>query len=487
MMEARNIVAEKIEYKRLFLICSIYAIFYTFCLYKNGEGITFPLFIAGTAAVYLYYLKLMGKVLKPFSKFYFVSIGLMAVDVCITANAFMIFFDKAFIFLLFFMLFMHNIYDDRTWDFGRYLKALVKNINTLPGFLRFPFFDISDMKQSKEFAKDGDSEISGNGERPAVYYVFMGLLISVPLLCIILPLLISSDVMFSDFMDKLFSFSWDWDVIGVLIMIVAVFFLSYAMVYRLSIRIPFLQKPVMDKRVQSPIIAITVNIVLLAIYMTYCMIQIIYLFLRKGNLPGDYTYTRYAHEGFFQLVFVCLINIVLVLVCRKHSRDSKVLKIVLCLISGCTYIMIASSAYRMYLYIAGYKLTYLRAFVLWALFVMAVIMAGVIMYLYRPEMNFVRFCTVSVISLWIVFVMINPDYRIAKYNIIYHDDTEYILELSLDAVPAIEKYADDDEILEKYLKKYDYSNVHDDLGIEKKTPLTLRTFNFSIWRAQETE
>ena len=122
--------------------------------------------------------------------------------------------------------------------------------------------------------------------------------------------------------------------------------------------------PVTDKRKYSPVIAITVNLVLLVVYLLYCGIQVIYLFMRQGTLPEGYTYSSYAHEGFFQLVFVCLINIMLVLLCRKYSADNLVLKSLLCLISGCTYVMIASAAYRMYLYIGAYKLTFLRLYVL---------------------------------------------------------------------------------------------------------------------------
>lgn len=154
------------------------------------------------------------------------------------------------------------------------------------------------------------------------------------------------------------------------------------------------------------------------------------------------------------------------------------------MISGCTYIMISSSAYRMYLYIDAYKLTFLRIYVLWALLVMAVIMAGIIVYLYKPDMKFVNYCVVSFISLWIMFVAIDPDYQIAKYNIQYHDDDDYICELSLDALPAIERYGDE-ELIDKYFL-YRSRSVN---GYERKKikneKLTVRTWNYSKWRAKE--
>ena len=150
-------------------------------------------------------------------------------------------------------------------------------------------------------------------------------------------------------------------------MMSAVFVVSYGMLCRFGQPMKFVAAPVTDKRRYSPVIAITVNVVLLCVYLVYCGIQVIYLFMRRGALPEGYTYSSYAHEGFFQLVFVCMINIVLVLLCRKYSADNLVLKSLLCLISACTYVLIASAAYRMYLYIDAYKLTFLRLYVLWAL------------------------------------------------------------------------------------------------------------------------
>ena len=145
-------------------------------------------------------------------------------------------------------------------------------------------------------------------------------------------------------------------------------------------------------------------------------IQVIYLFMRRGTLPEGYTYSSYAHEGFFQLVFVCLINILIVLLCRKYSADNLALKCILCLISACTYVLIASAAYRMFLYIDVYKLTFLRLYVLWALAVMAVVMAGIIVYLFRPGMPFARFAACVLVSLWMIFAYAKPDYLIAAYD-----------------------------------------------------------------------
>ena len=315
-------------------------------------------------------------------------------------------------------------------------------------------------------------------------YVLIGLGISLPLLAVILPLLMSSDVIFMDFFENMFDLGIEIDPGAILFMIFAVFVMSYGMLCRFGQPMKYAAAPVTDKRRYSPVIAITVNLVLLSVYFVYCGIQVIYLFMRQGTLPEGYTYSSYAHEGFFQLVFVCLINILIVLLCRKYSADNLALKCILCLISACTYVLIASAAYRMFLYIGVYKLTFLRLYVLWALAVMAVVMAGIIVYLFRPGMPFARFAACVLVSLWMIFAYAKPDYLIAAYNIQYHDDDSYIMRLSFDAVPAIEKYDKSGELLTDYFKYGDYPYYESTRagGALQGRKVSLRKWNYSLHR-----
>lgn len=99
------------------------------------------------------------------------------------------------------------------------------------------------------------------------------------------------------------------------------------------------------------------------------------------------------------------INLVLVLFCQKHYRENKVLKTILTIICGCTYIMIASSTMRMLLYIASYQLTFLRIFVLVSLLTLAICLTGVVISIYKSSFPLFFFMTVTVtvcylLSLW---------------------------------------------------------------------------------------
>lgn len=426
--------------------------------------------------------------MKKFTGFITVSILALGLNICLTASPVLAAFDRGFIFVLFFILFLYNLYDDETWDVSRYAAAIASTLCTSFKFLPSPVVDgIRLLKNRKN--SDGNEEgkpgfLSGNFR-----YILLGLLLSLPVLLVVLPLLISSDAVFSKVMEKAFNFTFSWneDVAGIAVMIIALFFISYALIMRLTERSVYLETPVADKRTKNPVIAITISTVLLIFYGLYCIIQIVYLFMGYGKLPTGYTYAEYVHEGFYQLVFVCLINLILVLLCRKHSRDNIVLKVMLSLISLCTFIMIFSSAYRMFLYVDAYGLTFLRLYVFWALAVIGLTMIGTFVYIFFPGMPFCKYCIVILSGMWILFVYIKPDYRIAKYNLTYQEDYDkwYIINnLSADAAPAVDRYSDDTELKKEFAMCKLSSRDSRYFGWDENTVcyyprLTFRTWNYS--------
>ena len=142
----------------------------------------------------------------------------------------------------------------------------------------------------------------------------------------------------------------------------------------------------------------------------------------------------------------------------KRFRKSNVLRGILTFISLCTYIMIASSAYRMILYIRVYYLTFLRVFVLWALAVIFLLMTGALIMIYREAFPLVKYCLIIVTSFYLVFSFAHPDYWIARYNLDHaisakdqqqsredgtysslelFKDFYYLKGLSMDAAPVI--------------------------------------------------
>ena len=129
----------------------------------------------------------------------------------------------------------------------------------------------------------------------------------------------------------------------------------------------------------DPVAGITFAGIMAAVYVIYSGIQILFLFFRLDTgLPEGVTYSQYAHQGFWQLLAVSLINFAAVLICQSVFGENRILKVLLTVISACTCIMIVSAVYRMLLYVSEYYLTFLRLLVLWFLSVLMLFFFGVI-------------------------------------------------------------------------------------------------------------
>lgn len=421
---------------------ALYALFYTFCLYRNASGITWPFFAAGTLVYFYSCTRRSGVPWKKDSIFYLVSILLLGVSIFLTDNVAIHNVTKLGIFLLAVSMMLHQYLNDRKWNLSKYLLSLGQALLETVASLGYPVSD------GNAWMKDRERD----GKNTKGRYVLLGILILCPLLVIILALLASADLVFRELFIHLFDYVEPIDIFMVCFMLVTMFFASYSFIAMLNRRV--LREECADKRRQEPVLAITVTSVLAFVYLIFCGIQIVYLFLRKSGLPEGQSYASYARQGFFQLLAVCVINLVIVLVCLSLFRESRVLKGILAVISLCTCCMVASSAYRMLLYIDAYRLTFLRVLVLWALAVIAVVLVGILCSIFRPDFPLFRYIMVVVTVFYIVLAYAKPDYWIARYNMEYvnretgmelteeqraefYGDFLYLSELSADAVPVL--------------------------------------------------
>lgn len=492
-LEEKNL--EKMKHRFSFFgpACALYALFLTFCLYKNSAGITYPFFLAGSLWFFCLCIKKLEISLKKNSVFMMVSLMLLGISTCLTDDGKLIFMNKTGIFVLLMCFFIHQFCHDAGWNFGKYLAEIFRSCFGAIGMLGYPFSHADFYRKEKE----------GRGKG---LYIILGVSVAVPILLVVLLLLMSADVVFRQLLETFFKAFSISDILGVFLMVCFAFFASYCLLsWFCQGRI---KEATEDKRTGEPLFAITVGSVLTVIYLLFCGIQVFSLFLGKMALPEGYTYAGYAREGFFQLLAVCVINLILVLTGLNRFRESKVLKIILTIMSACTYILIASSAMRMVMYIRYYYLTFLRIFVLWSLAVLAVLLTGMILTIYRRDFPLFRYCMVVVTSFYLVLAFSRPDYFIAKCNLSQlegnrqensfflgeqYADWGYLESLSADAAPVIaEAFPEYRAIIKKDYLPADYNISQPEKSLnyfyrrrvyEKKVAMSLRTFNFSIWFA----
>ena len=417
---------------------ALYALFYTFCLYKNASGITYPFFVIGTLCYFFFSMRKLGVPYKKDSVFYIVSLVLLGISNCLTNSGPLLFMNKCGIFLLAFLLMIHTVYQDGNWNFPKYFCALAETFGVTVTCIFRPFSDMVFYFDAQKREK--------NGKKSYFIPILIGIAITIPLLFVMTLLLASADAVFSNMLDSIFEAFNFATIFQICFLMIAVFFGSYAICAALGMKI--VKEEVCDHRVLEPVIAIVVTATLSVLYLMFSVIQILYLFIGNMQLPEGYTYSSYAREGFFQLLAVCILNLIIVLICLYLFRDNRALKVILTIISGCTFIMILSSALRMLMYINRYNLTFLRIFVLWALAVIFLLMAGVTIFIYMNRFPLFTYSMIIVTVFYIGLSFAHPDYWIAKYNLMpahmeylndydIDDSQQYLCRLSADAAPIL--------------------------------------------------
>ena len=278
----------------------IFGLVFTFCIYRNISGIMFTVLAAGLILFAVKFLRRAGVRVRKDSVWYFIGILLLGVSVCLTTNGFFHFFNCVGILLLFMAGMVHQFYDDREWGFAEYVKKFFILVGTCIASIGEPF----KVKIRKKSA-DGQEKKTVNRN---VRAVAAGIGAAVLFLIVVMPLLIMSDKIFSEFFYRLFGyFDLSYLVENVdienIVGITITFFIGtvgiyafFSAVFRMNLQ----GKEERRKGNVNPVTGITFTAILAVIYVFYSMIQIFCLFLRLGSgLPDGMTYSQYAHEGFW--------------------------------------------------------------------------------------------------------------------------------------------------------------------------------------------
>lgn len=212
-----------------------------------------------------------------------------------------------------------------------------------------------------------------------VINIIFGTIIGVFISGLILALLTSADAYFDKFLSSIVTninvnFNL-WYVIKGIIYFVILFVIGINLFKNKEITLKESKMSRANKTVVTTMLFI-VNFV----FVLFLISEISKLCGNFLKVPKGYIYSSYAREGFFQLLFVTLINfgIILYLIYKTNlvKEDKKVKCLVLSLIAFSIF-LIFNSYYRMFLYIGKFGFTNLRLQVILFLF-MEIILFGFI-------------------------------------------------------------------------------------------------------------
>ena len=435
------------NFPKVQLTCVVFAIVAVLCLHDNPCGITFPLFVAATGFAGIILMRFSDVTVKKESLFYLAAAFLLGISTVLTMSSLLIVFNKIFIFFLFVMFLLCNYYDDSRWNLPKCIEMIFNMLILSIGSIGRPF---TDKKKYREMFCEGQPE-----KNSRVKYVLIGLLICIPVIGIVLPLLANADAVFAEQLRKIFEDLSVWWFFKHIFGMAFTGFIIYMVTYMWTAWLGKRSYSTYTEHTPKgePIVGITISSVLCLIYIVFCFIQIRYLFLGgKLSLPDGTTYASYARKGFFELLFVSAINVLLVLIETFCFRKSRVLNALMTVITVCTYIIIASSTIRMLMYIQYKYLTFLRVLVLVLLAAIAILLFGVFLHIFNKDFRIFKYSVVVVTVIYIIFASSKPDYWIAKINTDNmdpmtqysffaetepYDDISYLNGLSIDAAPVL--------------------------------------------------
>ena len=286
--------------------------------------------------------------------------------------------------------------------------------------------------------------------------VLIGLLITVPILAILLPLMIKADAAFEGMMDRMPEIELA-EILMTAILGAGLFCLLYsrnvALVHRPKAGPA---QPENSKGIHK----LTVNTVLVgvcAIYTLYLISQLAYFVGGfAGILPEEYTLAQYARRGFFEMASLCALNMGIVVfavaLVRKNGPMAPLSTRLLCLFIGLvTVFLVATASAKMINYIGGYGLTRLRLMtqLIIVFFGIAAVTVSVNLFIRNPRYMPVLMVAALVIggtALWA-----DVDTVVATYNVNAYQagklptvDVEYLGTLSSGALPQIARLTEDE-------------------------------------------
>ena len=264
----------------------------------------------------------------------------------------------------------------------------------------------------------------GKGSNKKIIKVLVALLIVLPLLAIVIPLLLSADLVVSHYIGKIFE---DFNISRVITHTVwafclTMFFFSFLWNIRGAERTLAPSKPKSFAGFDKVISTIIIGAVLL-VYVLFCGVQIVYLFGGVG-LPEGITYSEYAREGFWQLILIAGINLVLFGIFVKYDKKTKLLWGLLSGILAVTMIMLISAIIRLWMYVDAYGLTWLRLISAWFIVFLAAVLILALVRLIKEKLPLIGVCLLLLLGWYTALGFANPDAMIVKYNLAVCEDKE---------------------------------------------------------------
>ena len=319
--------------------------------------------------------------------------------------------------------------------------------------------------------------------------VAIGLVILLPLLGIVISLLVRADAAFENLMKGFPKFDLG-ETLTTIVFGAVVFFVMYAR----NVALVKAEKPapasVGKGRGLNKITMNTALIGLCLVYGLYLVSQLAYFVSGfAGIVPENYTSAEYARRGFFEMAWLCAINmgviVLAVTLVRKSGGRAPLSTRLLCLFIGfVTLFIVAAASAKMWTYIGDYGLTRLRVMTQLIIIFFGLMALTVSINLFMKKARYMPVLLIGALLIGGSAFWVDVDTLVAAYNVNAYQtgkletvDVPYLGTLGSGAIPQIAKLVEDadPEVAQKAQKVIQNS----DAGIEN-----FRDWNYAEWCAK---
>ena len=279
----------------------------------------------------------------------------------------------------------------------------------------------------------------------------LGLAGSVILVAILLPVLSSADALFAAataHLRSLFQIRLSTALWKLMVGLVLTPFL-FGFLYSLRHPVPPKRK---DRAPSAEPLSFT--LVLSALVLLYAL----FLAVQSAGLFGgpeylarrNISYAQWARSGFFQMVGVTIVNLVVMMagltLSRREGRTWSLLRVLSALLVAESLVLLGSAAWRMTLYVTAYGLSFKRCLTYWGMAMMALFFLAALWKIRQPERAFCRVAFSLALAGWLVINCVPVDFLVAKNQVDRLEagatsiDVEYLLyDLSYDTLTQLER------------------------------------------------
>lgn len=215
--------------------------------------------------------------------------------------------------------------------------------------------------------------------------------------------------------------------------------------------------------------SLTIRMILVAlniVYLIFCFVEIKSLLTTKNII-----YSQFARQGFFQLMIVSLINLVVILKATnknlEENEKQKKFKKTMCIIMLVfTLLIIISSFARMIMYQTKYGDTRLRILVDFTLITEIILLIPTAIYIIKENINLSKSYFIIIVTMYCIINFANIDKIIAKNNVDRFIETgkidlDYLITLnSTDITSELIRLKETD------FKYYEINNDNDEHRVE---------------------